>query len=126
MGVASLSVKTRPSVVAVLSAIGDAVTINSDECGLVTATVDAVAAASGAVMTFEGQFSDSGPWVVLSSRPSDGTSHATLLAATAAISTLPVLCWGIPCLGAKRVRARLSALTGGTLTVRLTPSFQPL
>lgn len=126
MGVPSTAVKLRPQVSAVLSAVNDAVTINADECGLVTAVVDAVAAAAGAVLTFEGQFSDAGPWVVLSARPSNGTNHATLLEATATITTLPTMCWGIPALGAKRVRARLSALTSGTLTVRLIPSFQPL
>lgn len=126
MGVASLSVKVRPATVAVLAAVNDAVTINSDECGLVTAVVDSVNAPAGIVLTFEAQYSDAGPWVVLASRASNAVNHATLLAATAAIDALPTNSWGIPALGAKHVRARCSARTGGTVTVRLVPSFQPL
>jgi len=126
VGVASLSVKLRNSVVGTVGPVNEAVTVNADECGVVTCVIDSVAAPSGIVLTFEGQYSDSGPWVVMSARATNAVNHATLLAATAALAALPTFGWAIPALGAKRVRARVSARTSGTVTVRLIPSFQPL
>jgi len=126
MGVASVSVKLRNSVAGIVGPVNEAVTINSDECGVVTCVIDAVNAPSGIVLTFEGQYSDNGPWVVLASRATNSVNHATLIAATAAIAALPTFGWAIPVLGAKRVRARVSARTSGTVTARLVPSFQPL
>lgn len=120
-----LVVKNRAPVTGVIDAVADTVVLETEEAGLVTAVVDSVSSASGITLEFEGQFSDSGPWVRLVHRATDSNSFMTnLQTATAAVSTLPTVGWAIATMGSKRVRARCTALVGGSLVLRLTPSHR--
>jgi hypothetical protein len=108
---------------AVLSAVNATVSLDSGGAGSFVAQVTATAPAVGGVLTFEGRINDTAPWVVLSAIVSNGTSKATAIAASAAITTVPVFAWFVQCQGMAQVRARASALTSGSMTVaiRITP-----
>lgn len=109
-----------------LAAVNDAHTVECEGAASVTFVVDSVNAANGIVLTFEGQLTNSGPWVVLAAQATNSTNHTTKLAATAAISTLPTFGWIVPVFGYRKVRARVSARTGGSLTMSSALSHVPM
>lgn len=111
---------------ATLAAIGEALAVDAGTANLVTFVPTAVNAASGIVLTFEGRAKDTDPWVILSAIATNATAYASRLAASAAISTLPTFGWAVSTMGFPQVRARCSARTGGTVTLRAVVSDLPL
>jgi ABC-type sugar transport system substrate-binding protein len=122
----SFSVRNQTYPSATLAAVNDALVVQPGDANLVTFVPTAVNAPSGIVLTFEGRVSNTDPWVVLSAIPTNSTAYATRLAASAAIAALPTFGWAVATMGFPQVRARCSARTGGTVSIKAVLSDLPL
>lgn len=101
-----------------LAAVNDALTLQVHGAAVCTFLPIAAASPAGIVLTFEGRADPSDPWVVLSSLPTNATNATSRLAASAAIAALPTFGWSVVVAGLSEVRARVSARTGGSITLR--------
>lgn len=105
------------SVSAALGAVNDAHTVIVGDAACVLFAVNSVASASGITFVAEGQLSDGGPWLTAHLMPTLDLTPGTPLAVTPAISTLPTTGWRVDAQGFSKVRFRMSARVGGSVTV---------
>jgi hypothetical protein len=106
------------------TAVNQALTIDCDPAGTALFQVLTAASLTGCTLTFEGRTSESAPWIVLAAYVTNATAKGTVIAVTPALSAVPANGWLISTNGCVQVRARVSAVTTGSigLAVKLSDS----
>jgi hypothetical protein len=108
-----------------LTAVAQTLQMDCDPAGTALVQVLAASALTGCTLTFEGRISETAPWVVLSAYVTNGTAKGTVIAVTPTLTAVPTNGWLISLNGCIQVRARLSAITGGSITLGMRLSDTP-
>lgn len=74
---------------------------------------------TGCTLIFEGRIDANAatPWITLSAYATDSTAKGTTIAVTPALSAVPANGWLVSLNGMAQFRVRITAITGGSLTL---------
>ena len=102
-----------------LTAVAQALTMDCDPSGTALVQVLAAASLTGCTLTFEGRTSPNAPWIVLAAYATNGTAKGTVIAITPTLTAVPANGWLVSTNGCIQVRARVSAITTGSITLAM-------
>lgn len=100
-----------------LTTVGNTLQIDCDPAGTALVQVLATAALTGCTLVFEGRTNPTAPWVICSAYVTNATAKGTVIAVTPALTAVPVNGWLISLNGLIQFRVRVSAITGGSITL---------
>ncbi len=108
-----------------LNAVDQTLQIDCDPNGTALVQVLTASTLAGCTLVFEGRIAEDIPWIVLGAYPTDAAGKSTVIAATPALAGVPSNGWLVSLNGCVQFRVRVSAITGGSLTLGIRLSDTP-
>lgn len=108
-----------------LTAVAQTLQIDCDPSGTALFQVLTADSLTGCTLVFEGRTSPSNPWITLAAYVTNATSKNTVVAITPALSAVPANGWLISTNGCLQIRARVNAITGGSIGLAVKLSDSP-
>lgn len=108
-----------------LTAANQTLEIDCDPAGTALVQVLTAASLTGCTLVFEGRTSITAPWITLAAYVTNATAKGTVIAITPALAAVPANGWLVSLNGVIQFRARVSAITGGSIGLAIRLSDAP-